>query len=213
MSDRLIEAIVNIREDEALQIVKGAIEKGRDPYKVMALCQEAMKIVGDRFEKQEYFLPELIACGEMLRKISDILKPFLATASSQANLGNGKRGKIVLGTVRGDIHDIGKDIVGLMLDINGFDVCDLGVDVSEEKFVSVIREVQPQVVALSGILTLAHNTMKSTVEALEKAGLRNQLKVMIGGSQVDEKVNNFVKADGWGSDAMAAVRLSKGWIL
>lgn len=133
-------AIVNIKEDEALQIVKEAIEEEKDPYEILASCKEAMKIVGGRFEKHEYFLPELIASGEMLKRVSDILRPGLESAQKTGS-GSRKRGKVVLGTVRGDIHDIGKDIVGLMLDANGFEVIDLGVDVPEAEFVATVTNV------------------------------------------------------------------------
>lgn len=121
-------------------------------------------------------------------------------------------GKIVLGTVRGDIHDIGKDIVGFMLDVNGFEVHDLGVDVPEEKFIEAVKEVKPQVVALSGFLTLAYDSMKSTVEAITEAELRDQVKVMIGGGQITERVKDYVAADAFGLNAVEAVRLAKQWI-
>ncbi|MBI2857868.1 MAG: cobalamin B12-binding domain-containing protein [Chloroflexi bacterium] len=208
MNKQLVEAMVDIREEDALRIVEEAIRSGEDPFDILDSCQEGMKTVGERFEKQEYFLPELIASGEMLRKVSDIVKPHLA---KKAKLGEGKQGRIVLGTVRGDIHDIGKDIVKLMLDVNGFEVRDLGVDVPEDAVVAAVKEFKPEAVALSGLLTLAYDTMKSTVEALEKAGLRKNVKVMIGGGQVDERVREYVRADAFGLDAMAAVRLARGW--
>lgn len=210
MSTKLVEAMVNIQEDEALQIMKKAIDEGENSYIILNDCQEAMKIVGEKFEKGEYFLPELIACGEMLKKISDIVKPGLVAAQKMG--GSEKRGKIVIGTVRGDIHNIGKDIVKLVLEGNGFEIRDLGVDVPEEVFVTAVKEVQPQIVAMSGILTLAYDAMKSTVEALEKAGLRKKVKVMIGGGQAYERVRDYVKADAYGVDAMAAVRLANQWI-
>ena len=211
MTGNLVEAVVNIQEVEALRLVKEAIAGGENPYSILDSCQGAMKIVGQKFEKQEYFLPELIASGELLKKISDIMKPELRAARKPGK-GGGKRGKIVLGTVFGDVHDIGKDIVGLMLDVNGFEVIDLGVDVPEKKFVEAIKETQASVLALSGILTLAYDAMKSTVEAIEKAGLRKKVKVMIGGGQIDEMARDYVKADGYGTDAMAAVRLANEWI-
>ena len=210
MGKALVKAISEMQEDEALKLVNQAINKGDDPAGILADCQEAMKIVGDCYEKQEYFLPELIMSGEMLKKISDIVKPKMQ--GKTAATGASGKGKVVLGTVRGDIHDIGKDIVGFMLDVNGFEVTDLGVDVPEEKFVEAVKKVKPQVVALSGFLTLAYDSMKSTVEALKKAGLRNGVKIMIGGGQINEMVKDYAGADAYGMDAMAAVKLSKGWI-
>lgn len=212
MSKRLTEAIVEIREEEALRIVEDAVAKGEDLFNILDSCQEGLKIVGEKFQKEEYFLPELVASGEMLKKISDIVKPQLAKSAARDRAGGRKRGKIVLGTVRGDIHDIGKDIVKLVLDANGFEVVDLGVDVPEETFVSAVREAQPQVVAISSLLTPAYNSMKSTIEALEKARLRDKIKIIIGGGQVDEIVRKYVKADAYGVDAMAAVNLAKQWI-
>ena len=210
MSKELVKAISEIREDDALRLVEAAVKKGGNLDGILKDCQEAMNIVGERYEKGDYFLPELIMSGEMLKRISDLVKPKLAT-SSKAKSGAAKKGKIVLGTVRGDIHDIGKDIVGFMLDVNGFDVHDLGVDVSENKFVDAVKKDKPQVVALSGFLTLAYDSMKSTVEALNKAGLRKNVKIMIGGGQITEMVKDYVKADAFGMDAVAAVRLAKQW--
>lgn len=210
MGKELVKAISEIQEDEALRLVEEAVEKGTDLEGILKDCQEAMNIVGSRYEKGDYFLPELIMSGEMLKKISDIVKPKLSTASAAKTTG-AKKPVVVLGTVRGDIHDIGKDIVGFMLDVNGFDVKDLGVDVPEEKFVEAVKASKPQVVALSGFLTLAYDSMKSTVEALDKAGLRKNVKVMIGGGQITDMVKTYVKADAFGMDAVSAVRLAKQW--
>ena len=209
MSEDLVKAMSEINEEEAIRLVNEAIEKGVDPLSILEDCQEAMNIVGERYEKGEYYLPELMMSGEILQTISDIVKPVMQTDNTGKS---SKKGKIVLGTVAGDIHDIGKDIVGFMLDVNGFEVFDLGVDVPKEKFVEKVNEVKPQVVALSGFLTVAYDAMKSTVEALKKAGLRDGLKVMIGGGQMTEMVKEYVTADAFGLDAVAAVRLAKQWI-
>jgi 5-methyltetrahydrofolate--homocysteine methyltransferase len=123
-----------------------------------------------------------------------------------------RRGKVLIGTVEGDIHDIGKDIVVFMLDVNGFEVMDLGIDVPVQKFVDAVREFKPAVVGLSGFLTLAFDAMKATVEALSKAGLRDKVKIMIGGGQIDDQVRKYTEADAYGADAMAGVALAKGWI-
>jgi len=210
MSEDLVKAVSEIREDDAIRLVNEAVEKGEDPLNILKDCQEAMNIVGQRYESGEYYLPELIMSGEVLQTISDILKPVMQAENSGEE--SSQKGRIVLGTVRGDIHDIGKDIVGFMLNVNGFEVHDLGVDVPEDKFVEKVKEVKPQVVALSGFLTLAYDSMKSTVEALKKAGLRDEVKIMIGGGQMNEMVKEHVAADAFGMDAIAAVRLAKQWI-
>ena len=166
-----------------------------------------MNIVGQRYEQGTYFLPELMLAGEMLKQVSDLVKPRLTTSPEIK-----RRGKVLIGTVEGDIHDIGKNIVTFMLDANGFDVLDLGMDVSVQKFTEAIRDFQPQVVGLSGFLTLAFDVMKEIVEAIKKAGLRDKIRIMIGGGQMDEQVRKHTGADAYGKDAMAAVKLAKDWI-
>ena len=206
MTDQLVEAIVDMRDDEAVAIARDRIAAGTDPLEVLAACRDAMAEVGNRFESGDYFVPELILAGEVLRSISELVKPLMTGASAQA-----KKARIVLGTVAGDIHDIGKDIVFFMLDVNGFEVIDLGVDVSVQTFVDKVGELKPKIVALSGFLTLAYDSMRDTVKALEAAGLRGDVKIMIGGGVVDEQVRAFTGADAFGLDAMAAVNLAKGW--
>ena len=205
MAHELVEALSAMKEKDALRIVNEMLERGEDPAQILAYCSEAMQIVGDQYTEGTYFLPELIMAGEMLKKIGILLKPKMAAAQESKE----KLGRVVLGTVRGDIHDIGKDIVGFLLDVNGFEVTDLGINVPEEKFVEAVRTVHPQVVALSGFLSVAFDTMKSTIEALEAAGLRSSVRVIIGGGQMDNTVRDYVKADAYGSDAMAAVALAK----
>jgi len=205
MAHELIEAMANMKETEALQIVDDLLAKGEDPGKILDLCSEAMQVVGERYQEGTYFLPELIMSGEMLKKIGETLKPLMAAQQSTTV----KLGKVVLGTVRGDIHDIGKDIVGFMLDVNGFEVFDLGIDQPEEAFVAAVKEHQPQVLALSGFLSVAFDSMKSTIEQVEAAGLRDGLRVIIGGGQMDETVRAYTNADAFGDDAMAAVAFAK----
>ena len=201
----LVKAISDMKEAEALGIVDDLLAKGEDPQKILDLSSEAMKVVGERYQEGTYFLPELIMSGEMLRKIGDVLKPKLAEKTDQQK----KLGVVVLGTVRGDIHDIGKDIVGFMLDVNGLEVIDLGIDQPEEAFVEAVKNSKPQVLALAGFLSVAFDSMKSTIEQVEKAGLREGLKVIIGGGQMDDTVRKYTGADAYGDDAMAAVAFAK----
>ena len=207
---RLLDAIADMREDEALELAKGMLDAGDDPVRVLELCRMAMETVGKRFQDGEYFLPELILAGEMLERIGEMAKPLI-----QAGGGAGaakKHGRVLIGTVHGDLHDIGKNIVTFMLDINGYEVKDIGIDVPVERFVEEIRAFQPSVVGLSGFLTLAFDSMKETIDAIAKAGMRDQLKIMIGGGQVDETVRSYTGADAYGNNAMAAVTLCRGWI-
>jgi methanogenic corrinoid protein MtbC1 len=205
VAHELVEAMANMKEKDALRIVDEMLAKGEDPNKILDLSSEAMQVVGERYQEGTYFLPELIMSGEVLKKIGEILKPHLATKQDQAK----KLGTVVLGTVRGDIHDIGKDIVGFMLEVNGFEVIDIGIDQPEAKFVEAVKEHQPQVLALSGFLSVAFDSMKSTIEEVEAAGLRTDLKVIIGGGQMDETVRKYTGADAYGDDAMAAVAFAK----
>ena len=208
MSEKLIDAMVGMKEEEAISIAKDLIKDGEDPLSIFSSCREAMDVVGKRFEAGEFFLPELIMSGEMLKQISELIKPLLKEDEEAGE----KAGKVIIATVKGDIHDIGKDIVALMLDVNGFNVLDLGIDVPPEKIIEAIKDFQPQVVGLSGFLTLAFDSMKATVEAIEEAGLRDQVKIMIGGGQMDDHVKEYCGVDAYGADAVAAVSLSKGWI-
>jgi methanogenic corrinoid protein MtbC1 len=207
MSEKLVNAIADMREEEALKLVKEMVEGGSEPMAILESAREAMTIVGQRYDEGTYFLPELILAGEILNEITDVVKPELAKLPAIE-----RHGKVLIGTVRGDIHDIGKNIVSFMLDVNGFDVLDLGVDVSPQKFVEAIRDFQPQVVGLSGFLTLAFDVMKETVEAINTAGVRDGVKIMIGGGQVSEEIRQYAGADAYGKDAMAGVSLAKKWV-
>ena len=207
MSKQLVEAIADMKEKEALKLVKEMLEGGSEPVAILDAARRAMAIVGQRYEGGVYFLPELILAGEMVSQITNIIKPELAKMPEVK-----RHGKVVIGTVAGDIHDIGKNIVSFMLDVNGFDVLDLGVDVPAQKFVEAIRDFKPQVVGLSGFLTLAFDAMKETVEAIKAAGLRDQVKIVIGGGQVNDKIQVYAGADAYGKDAMAGVSLAKKWV-
>lgn len=203
----LIDAIVELRETDALSLAKQLLDDGVEPGKILNDAREAMLQVGQKFEKNLYFLPELMMAGEIMKQVSESTKPYL-----MVSVGSMKIGKIVFGTVEGDIHDIGKDIVVLMLDVYGFEVIDLGVDVSPSKFIEKLKAVGATVLGLSGFLYLAHQSMLATIQLLEKEGLRQKVKVMIGGGQVDEQVMKITGADAWGRDAMDAVNIARKWI-
>lgn len=207
MSGDFANLLADLKEDEVLKLTKERIESGEDPMKILDDSREGMGIVGKRFADGEYFLPELVFSGELLKQVTELVKPHLKQAVETKRLGT-----IVLGTVAGDIHDIGLNIVDFMLDVNGFEVHNLGVDVPKEKFVDKVKETNAPIVGLSGFLTPAFDAMKETVEAIEKAGLRKDIKIMIGGGQMDDEVRKYAKADAFGKDAMAAVALAKQWV-
>jgi len=206
---QLVEWLADMNEDDAMPLAnKMLLEEGVNPIRVLELCRMAMDIVGQRFEEGEYFLPELVLAGEMLDIIGAVAKPLI---KQEEGAEVKKLGKVLIGTVHGDLHDIGKNIVGVMLDINGFDVKDIGIDVPADKFIEEINAYQPDVVALSGFLTLAFESMKETIAAFDEAGMRDRFKVMIGGGQIDETVRSYTGADAFGVNAVEAVALCKDW--
>ena len=207
---QLVEWLADMQEDDAVALAKRMLlEEGAAPLRVLELCRAGMDIVGKRFEEGEYFLPELVLAGEMLENIGAIAKPLITTAPGEEVK---KLGKVLIGTVHGDLHDIGKNIVSFMLDINGFEVKDIGVDVPVKQFIAEIDAYKPDVVGLSGFLTLAFDSMKETIAAIGEAGLREKLKIMIGGGQIDETVRNYTGADAFGVNAVEAVSLCRNWM-
>ncbi|MBW7851387.1 MAG: cobalamin B12-binding domain-containing protein [Rhodospirillales bacterium] len=207
---RLVDLLASMEEDEALALAnKMLLQDHANPMRVLDLCRMAMDMVGKRFEEGEYFLPELVLAGEMLDQVSAVAKPLIDQKDEGARR---KLGKVLIGTVHGDLHDIGKNIVTFMLDINGFEVKDIGVDVPVRTFIEEINSFQPDVVGLSGFLTLAFDSMKETISAFEKEGVRGQFKVMIGGGQIDETVRAYTGADAFGVNAVEAVNLCRKWL-
>lgn len=205
----LIEAMVDMREDDTMAMTDKLLEDGIDPMSILNAYREAMAEVGRRFEEETYFVPELVLAGEMLKAGSEKIKPYIKKAGDGSEK---KHGKVIIATVEGDIHDIGKDIVVLMLDVNGYEVLDLGIDVPVQKVVDATKEFQPAVIGLSGFLTLAYDPMKDTISSVKEEGLTD-IKFMIGGGQMDNDVRDYVGADAYGKDAMEAVQLCNGWIL
>ena len=207
---QLVDWLADMNEDDALPLAKRMLlEDGVNPMRVLDLCRAAMDIVGKRFEEGEYFLPELVLAGEMLDIVGGIAKPLIKQGSGEAAATHGK---VLIGTVHGDLHDIGKNIVSFMLDINGFEVKDIGIDVPVQKFIDEIQAWQPDVVGLSGFLTLAFDSMKETIAAFDAAGLRDRFKIMIGGGQIDETVRKYTGADAFGVNAVEAVALCRKWM-
>ena len=207
MAENLVTTLADLKEDEVLKIVENRLNTNEDPIKILDDARSGMEIVGKRFADGEYFIPDLVYSGEILKEVTDLVKPKLKGASEVKRLG-----KVIIGTVAGDIHDIGKDIVVFMLDVNGFEVYDLGVDVPAEKFIEKIKESGASIVGLSGFLTLSYDSMKATIEAIKKAGLRDKVKIMIGGGQINEDIRKYTSADAYGKDAMAGVNISKEWV-
>ena len=207
MAENLVSVLADLKEKEALKIVEDRLSTSEDPLNILSDARKALEIVGNRFSDGTYFIPDLVYSGEILKAITEKVKPKLTKEAEVERLA-----KVVIGTVAGDIHDIGKDIIAFMLDVNGFEVYDLGVDVPAQKFVDKLKETGAPVVGLSGFLTLAYDSMKQTVDAIKKAGLRDKVKIMIGGGQITEEIMKYAGADAYGKDAMAGVSLAKKWV-
>ncbi len=203
MGENIATLIAEVDEDGTLAGVRGALDGGVDPLVVVEALREGMSVVGERFEARDYYLPDLILSGDIFNQALALIEPLLAGA------GAASKKPVVIGTVQGDVHDIGKNIVATMLRCAGYDVHDLGVDVPPSAFVDKARETGADLVALSGLLTLAFDSMKSTVEAFAEAGLRDSVKLIIGGGPVNEKVLEYCGADAYGKDPSAAVKLAE----
>jgi len=206
MTEDLVSTLADLKESESMAMVRARLDAGEEPVQILDDARRAMEIVGKRFASSEYFIPDLIYSGEILREITEMVKPKLTRTAEVKRLG-----KVVIGTVAGDIHDIGLNIVGFMLDVNGFEVYNLGVDLPAQGFIDKIKETNAGIVGLSGFLTMAFDAMKDTIDAIKVAGLQDKVKVMIGGGQIDEEIRKYTGADAYGRDAMAAVALSKEW--
>ena len=206
MTKDLVKTLADLKEQEVIRIVEDRLKAKEDPLKILEDARKGMEIVGKRFASSEYFIPDLVYSGEILKAVTEMVKPKLSKAGEIKRVG-----KVVFGTVAGDIHDIGKDIVVFMLDVNGFEVYDLGVDVPAQKFVDKVKETGAPIVGLSGFLTLAFDSMKQTVDAMNAAGLRDKVKVMIGGGQITEEVRQYTGADAYGKDAIEGVSLARKW--
>ena len=199
--ESLSQAMANLAEEEVKKLIKEKIEAGVPALEILKECQTGMIEVGNRYQKDEYFVAELVYAGEIMKEITADLEPLLEGAPEAETTV----GKVVIGTVKGDIHDIGKDIVVIMLRGAGFDVIDLGVDVPPQKFVEAIEESGAPVVGMSVFLTMAYEAAAETVNAIKDAGLRDKVSIMIGGGPVTELVREKTGCDFYGKDAATGV--------
>ena len=206
MESELGKKLGDLQEREVLELVQKLLDDDGDPMEILADCQEGMRIVGKKFEDGQYYISDLIMAGEIFKQINAKLAGKLTADAGPA------KGKIVFGTVKDDIHDIGKDLVVQLLRASGFEVTDLGVDVPAEKFVQAVQDTGAKVVGLSCLLTFGYDSVKATIDALDEAGLRPSVKVIIGGGPIDEKVKEYTGADAWGADPNAAVKQTSQWM-
>jgi methanogenic corrinoid protein MtbC1 len=201
-STALIAAIAELQEEQTIALVRERVERGDDPLLIMQDCKEGMRQVGAHYERNEYFLAGLIMADEIFRQVMAILQPVVQSRVS----GKGS-GQILLGTVAGDIHDLGKNIVNMLLSCHSFAVHDLGVNVAPEAFVEQAARLRPDIIGLSGLLTSSYDSMRETIALLRSHGHR--MPVIIGGGQLTEEVCRFVEADQWTTDAVVGVELCK----
>ena len=206
---KIKECLVNMDLEGAKENAKKALEAGANPQDIISRgIAEGMDIVGRKFEEGEYFLSELLVAGEIAKEILKILNPYIKSGEVKLK----KLGKVVIGTVRGDLHDIGKNIVAMMLNAAGFEVIDLGADVPPEKFVEAARENDANIVAMSALLSVTMPEMKVVIDELKKAGLRDKVKVIVGGAPVTEEYAKEIGADGYGENAIEGVKICKSWM-
>lgn len=200
----LITLLTDLNEQEVLKEVQRLLEKKEAPLGILESCQQALRYVGDNYEQGRYYLSGLMMAGEIMRQVSEMLQGVL-----EKSIRGKASGRIVLGTVQGDIHDIGKNLVAVILRCHGFELYDLGVDVSPQDFLKAMREFRPQIVGMSALLTVAYDAMKETVSLLrgnaEKDG--HSIPTIIGGGLINEKVRKYVGSDYWASDAMTGAKL------
>ena len=202
----IIDAMADLEEDELYDYMNEIMDNdGEGVQEALEACQEGMKIVGERFEEGEYFVGDLIYAGEILTEATNIIKPALTGD------GQEKFGKMILCTVKNDLHDIGKNIVRAMLEAGGFDVVDLGIDVDPQTIVDTAKNEGIKIIALSGVLTLAVDSMKDTIEAFKSAGMRDDVKIIVGGAPVTETVCASVGADEWALSPQKTVSVCQAW--
>lgn len=206
---KVTELVGNLEEEELLEVLQDFVASSpseEEAQKVVSACQEGMAKVGDLFESGEYFVGDLIFAGELLSEAIDVLKPVIGSGSTA------KIGKMVIGTVHGDLHDIGKNIFKSMSEAAGFEVIDLGIDQPVAAFVDKVKELKPEIVGMSGVLTLALESMKDTVDALKEAGLRDSVKIIIGGNPVTKEACEHIGADAFTTNAAEGVKISQNWV-
>jgi 5-methyltetrahydrofolate--homocysteine methyltransferase len=203
-----INAAVNMDIKAAKESCKAAMTQGMDPYEFIEhAITRALGIIGDKFENEEFFLPELFMAAEIVKKAMKILEPHIKGSGKKKKIG-----KIVIGTAKSDMHDIGKNIVNFFLEAEGFEVIDLGVDVPPEKFVETVRNEKPDILAISALITLTMPEVSNTMKALEEANLRDNVKVIVGGAPITQEFIDEIGADALAKNAIDGVKKCKGWV-
>lgn len=205
--ERVVECIVGLKFDEIREACQQALDVGIPAFKIVGKgMADGMRIVGEKYEANEFFLSELIVAGEVMKEGMKIVEPHLKAGDVK------KVGKIAIGTVYGDLHDIGKNVVAVLLGAAGFDVVDLGVDVPTDRFVETVKQEKPEIVGMSALITVTMPEMEKVVTALESAGVRDKVKVIIGGAPVTTQFAEKIGADAAAKDAVDGVKICKSWV-
>ena len=202
MTSSLTENLIELEREKVLSEVKERLNQSEDPMKIFEESKQGMEIIGERYQKKEYFLAELMLSGELFKEIMELIEPYLGEIKTEGN----NKGKIILATIQGDIHDLGKNILASLLKLEGFEVYDLGVDVNPDIVVEKVKEIQPDFLGFSSLLTITFDPMKEIVDKLKKAGFRDKLKIMVGGGITTRLVKDYIGADFQTIDAMEGVQ-------
>ena len=208
MKNSLFDAFVELREDDTLNIIKDMLKSGEDSNYIAEICKQALIKIGDLFARKEYFLSELVMSGEIFKEVMALLEQNMQIG----DLPSKKIGKVLIGTIEGDIHDLGKNIVKNALEGNGFEVYDIGVDVSPDVFVEKVKEIEPDILGMSCLISIGWEALKDTIDALKEAGIRDKVKIILGGGGVDIEVANYAGADAAVKDAIKGVEQCKRWV-
>ncbi|MFX1477746.1 MAG: B12-binding domain-containing protein [Promethearchaeota archaeon] len=202
MSSRLKSNFIELERDQVLSEVQERLNQGEDPMKLFNECKEAMEGIGERYKKKEYFLAELMLSGDLFREAMELVEPYLGDIKTEGDI----KGKIILATMEGDIHDLGKNVFATLLRLEGFKVYDLGVDVNPDIVVEKVKEIQPDFLGFSALLTTTFDPMKEVIYKLKEAGLRDKLKIMVGGGITTTLVKDYIGADFQSIDAIEGVQ-------
>jgi len=191
MLSNLTKNLIELEPEKVLSEIKERLKQSEDPMKIFEECKQAMELVGEKYKKEEYFLAELILSGELFKEAMELIEPHLGENKIEGD----NKGKVLIATIQGDIHDLGKNILATLLKIEGFEVYDLGVDVNPDIIVEKVKEVQPDFLGFSSLLTITFDPMKEVIDKLEEAGFRDKLKIMVGGGITTPLVKDYIGAD------------------
>ena len=202
MLSQLTKNLIELERDKVLSEVKERLIQGEDPMRMIEECKEGMALVGEKYKNKEYFLAELMLSGDLFKEAMELIDPYLGENTAESDI----KGKIILVTIKGDIHDLGKNVLGTLLKLEGFKIYDLGVDINPDIVIEKVKEIQPDFLGFSSLLTITFDPMKEVIDKLEDAGLRDKVKIMVGGGITTPLVKDYIGADFQTIDAMEGVQ-------